>query len=207
MSPRSAQSWPPSSSNRCVLASHSAGVRELAHREQLEGHPERAASGSRDIVLAQALVMRARPEIGADVVLTGQKRGDRQPLEVAHAERCKLIGRRQLRVDLAPGLLTERLRTVVWVSHGHGPPHRGEIFHSSDWVAWTPGPSADSACSPSPLGWLFMDATGGTSGAFLILAAFSLGAAALCLVLRRQAAFTVPARVPSLLPLPEGARA
>lgn len=59
---------------------------------------------------------------------------------------------------------------------------------------------------PYLVGWL-KDATGGTSGAFLILAAFSLGAAALCLVLRRQAAFTAPARVPAMLPAHEVARA
>ena len=59
---------------------------------------------------------------------------------------------------------------------------------------------------PYLVGW-FKDATGSTSGAFLILAAFSLGAAALCLVLRRQPAFTVPARYPAMLPSRIGAQA
>ena len=40
----------------------------------------------------------------------------------------------------------------------------------------------------------FNDATGSTSGAFLLLAALSLGAAVLCLVLRRQAVFASSTR-------------
>jgi ACS family tartrate transporter-like MFS transporter len=43
---------------------------------------------------------------------------------------------------------------------------------------------------PSLTGW-FKDATGSTSGAFLVLTGVSLSAAALCLVLRQQPAFTV----------------
>jgi ACS family tartrate transporter-like MFS transporter len=46
---------------------------------------------------------------------------------------------------------------------------------------------------PYFVGW-FKDATGSTSGAFLILAALSLGAAVLCLVLRRQAVFASSTR-------------
>jgi ACS family tartrate transporter-like MFS transporter len=42
---------------------------------------------------------------------------------------------------------------------------------------------------PTLVGW-FKDATGSTSGAFLVLAGSSLSAAALCLMLRRQPAFT-----------------
>lgn len=57
--------------------------------------------------------------------------------------------------------------------------------------------SLGGVVGPYMVGW-FQDATGGTSGAFLVQAVFSLGAAVLCLVLRRQTAFgsstvTVPA--------------
>jgi ACS family tartrate transporter-like MFS transporter len=45
---------------------------------------------------------------------------------------------------------------------------------------------------PYLTGW-FKDATGSTNGAFLVLACLSLSAAALCLVLRRQPAFAIPA--------------
>ena len=46
---------------------------------------------------------------------------------------------------------------------------------------------------PYLVGW-FKDATGSTGGAFLILAALSLGAAVLCLALRRQAVFVSSTR-------------
>jgi ACS family tartrate transporter-like MFS transporter len=44
---------------------------------------------------------------------------------------------------------------------------------------------------PSFIGW-FKDTTGGTSGAFLILAAVSASSAALCVAIRRHPAFAVP---------------
>jgi MFS transporter, ACS family, tartrate transporter len=46
---------------------------------------------------------------------------------------------------------------------------------------------------PNLVGW-FKDATGSTTGAFLVLASLSLGAAALCLVLRHEPAFAAPLR-------------
>lgn len=58
---------------------------------------------------------------------------------------------------------------------------------------------------PTLVGW-FQDTTGGTTGAFLILAALSLGAAALCLVLRRQQAFAIAPRSGTSYPLIERGR-
>lgn len=48
--------------------------------------------------------------------------------------------------------------------------------------------SAGGFVGPNLMG-MFKDATGSTSGAFLVLAVLSAGAGALCLVLRRQPAF------------------
>jgi ACS family tartrate transporter-like MFS transporter len=55
---------------------------------------------------------------------------------------------------------------------------------------------------PYAIGW-FKDATGSTSGAFLLIAAMALtAAAALYFLLRRQAAFSSPAfRAAGLVPL------
>jgi len=91
----------------------------LAPEQQEEGQPEPAAGGAGDVVQAQPLAMRARPEIIALVIPTRQVRGGRQPLEILGLKPRRVVRGGELGIRLRPRLRIKGLPPLLQ-SAGHG---------------------------------------------------------------------------------------
>jgi len=78
------------------------GACELALEEEVEHDPEPEPRRAHDVARSHALLVRAHPELGVDLVATREERGGGEALEIIDAEWRSEVRRRKLCVRLGP---------------------------------------------------------------------------------------------------------
>ena len=76
--------------------------RGLASEHQARSDQKCVPGGALRIVAPDGFVVSARPRARGFLVVTGQVRGEREPLEIIQLERCLGVRRRKLPVRVAP---------------------------------------------------------------------------------------------------------